>query len=242
MKLGGFSPFPAKLGGGTPRVKLVLDTLNADRGTAYDATTRTTYVYAHNMAIARAISAGWGTNERLARLWSPECCSMDVLERWEQMMALYPAPTDDDDTRRTRVDELMARFGQESVDAVILDLLTDKLGSVFVGIEHIDYVYAAIYVPDGTYPWGSVDSSGNRPWSSSIAHVLVRLQAPTGYTEGEFYAAAGQVIQLLEPRLPVWVTIDWYRPGSTSATFGNVSAAGFYLDDVHNVDNEILST
>lgn len=175
MRLGGMSPFPAPLGGGTPRLKLVLDSLNADRGTAFDTATRTTVVYAQNMAISRAINAAWGTNERLSRLWVPQRCSMDIIKRWEQIMALAPAPDDDDETRRARVADLLSRFGQESIFATLSNLLSTALGSVFVGVEHIAYSAATIYVPDGTYPWGSVDSSGNRPWSSTVAHLLVRL-------------------------------------------------------------------
>lgn len=240
MRLGGMSPLPAPLGGGKPRVKAVLEGLNADRGTAYDATNSETYVYAHNMALARAISAAWGTNERLARLWVPESMSMDVLERWEKIMAIYPAPDDSNEVRRARVGRLLARFGRAIVADEIEERLTQELGDVFVQVDHISYANAYITVPDGTYPWGSVDTT--RPWSSTMAHVLIRLQKPTGYSEVDFYEAAGRVTQILDPILPAWAYATWYRPGPVSQNIsGGPSAGGFYLDDAHNLDNEVFA-
>ncbi len=237
--LGGMSPFPRRLGGGTPRVKQILDSLNADRGTALDASNRLTTVYVENMAIARAISAAWGTNERLGHITTPSSMSMDVLARWEKIMAIYPSQSESEGDRRERVAERLARFGQATTEDRITDLLTDELGSAFVAVEHIDYDVARILVPDASYPWGIVDGV---PWSSTVAHILVRLQKPTGWSEADFYEAAGRVVTLLDPILPVWATVDWYRPGAVSANVaGGPSAAGFYLDEAANLDNQVFN-
>lgn len=236
-RLGGMSPFPLRFGGGEGRVQTILTSFNADRGTAFDTADRETVVYAINMAIARAIAAAWGSNERLSRIWIPASMPVDVLARWEKILNISPLPTDAPKDRRDRVAEVMARFGQATLEARIDALLTEKLGDAYVQIEHIAYSNALIYVPDGSYPWGVV---GSVPWSSTVAHLLVQLQKPTGWTEGEFYDAAGKVPQLLEPLLPVWVTVDWYRPGPISVDVGGPEAGGFYLDDDHNLDNEVF--
>lgn len=235
---GGMSPYPRRFGGGgKPRVQIVLESLNADRGTAFDASDRTLTVYAINMAIARAISAAWGTNERLGNLWMPYHMSVDTLERWEQILAINPSPDVTELERREYLATLFSNFGQGATNGRITELLSDALGSAFVAVESISYANAKIYVPDGTYPWGSV--SADTPWSSTVAHVLVRLQKPTGWSEFDFYEAAGKVPLLLEPILPAWATVDWYRAGPiSSAVSGGPSAGGFYLDDAHNLDNE----
>lgn len=235
---GGMSPFPLRLGGGRPRVQVVLDGLNADRGDAYNATDRTTTVYVENMAIARAISAAWGTNARLGAIWDANRMSEDILERWEHIFALAPSASDDETTRRDALATKLTAVGSPSIGGILTTALSAALGSAFVAVEHIDYSAASINVPDGTYPWGSVGAS---PWSSTVAHILVRMQKPAGWTEGQFYAAAAKVGVVLDPALPAWTTFDFYRPGPiSSAVAGGPSAAGFYLDDAANLDNEIF--
>lgn len=220
-------------------MQVILDSLNADRGTALDASNTHSIVYAENMAIARAISATWGTNERLGNSWIPARMSEDILERWEAILALAPAPTDTAAVRRQRVAALLARAAHTPNSAYLNTILSASLGSAFVGLEFISFDNALIHVPDGTYPWGSV--SADMPWSSTVCHILIKLQKPSGWTERAFYDAAAMVGPLLEPILPVWVTFDWYRGGPISASIpGGPSAAGFYLDDTSNLDNELF--
>lgn len=236
--LGGMNPFPRKLGGGRSRVKIILDGLNADRGTSLDATNPTTKVYAINVALARGIAAAWATNQRVANMWTPERMADDVLARWETILGLSPAPDDDQTTRRTCVRRVFERFGEAATASNIATALEEEIGDAFVSVEHIPYASAQIFVPDGTYPFGTV---GAAPWSSNLALVLVRLQKPAGWTEGDFYEAAATVALVLEPMLPAWSTFAWYRAGPVSvAVAGGPSAAGFYADDEHNLDNEIL--
>lgn len=235
---GGMSPFPIRFGGGKTRTQVILSALNADRGTAFDTADRTTTVYVENMAIARAIAAGWGTNVRLGNIRKPSAMTDTILGRWETILGILPAPTDSEAVRRNRVATLFARTGQAAINGFLTTLLSNALGAAFVAIEHVDYSNAVILVPDGTYPWGSV---GSVPWSSTVAHILVRLQKPAGWAESDFYSAAANVATILESALPVWVTFDWYRPGPTSvAVTGGPSAGGFYLDDSHNLDNEVF--
>jgi hypothetical protein len=239
---GGLSHFPRRHGGGEVRVQVALDTLLADRGTAFEqaAEDRESVVYIESMALARAISAGLGTNERLGTLWDAARMPDAVLERWEKILALAPLASDSEAERRARIRTTFERFGQASTHTTAHALLSEALGDAFVGIEYIDYDDALISVPDGSYPWGIVIDG--RPWSSTVAHVLVRLQKPTGWTEGQFYDAASQVSLILDPLLPAWCTFAWYRAGASSAVVGGVSAAGFYLDTPSNLDNQIFAS
>jgi len=238
---GGMMPFPRKFGGGEPRIKTVLNSLNADRGTAFDTANTQSTVYIIDMAIARALAAAWGTNIRLGNMWSPYHMSTDTLERWERILSLNPSPDSTEVERRQYLATLFSNFGQASINGRLYTLLSDALGDAFVDIEHISYANAAIHVPDGTYPWGDVIDG--TPWSSTVAHILVRLQKPNGWSEADFYEAAGRVIQLLEPVIPVWCTVDWYRPGDTSSVVsGGPSAGGFYLDTPANLDNQVFAS
>lgn len=235
---GGFSPYPRRFGGGRRRLQDVLDSLNADRGTAFDAVNRETVVYAENMALARGVNAAWGTNERLGSLWDPRRMPEDILARWEKILVLAPSPDDSVARRRAVLLEAFERFGSATISSYIQDKLAEALGDAFVGVEYIGPDAASIYVPDGTYPWGVVDTA---PWSSSVAHVLVRMQKPDGWTESEFYEAAGKVSEILEPALPIWTTYDFYRAGPISADVPDgPSAGGFYLDDESNLDNQVF--
>jgi hypothetical protein len=229
---------PRRFGGGRNRLQDVHEDLNADRGTAFDASNRDTTVYVENMALARGISAAWGTNERLGRLWDPPRMSEDIVARWEKILALAPAPDDTMSRRRGRLLTAFERFGSATISSYVQDKLSAELGDAFVGVEYIGPSAALIQVPDLSYPWGIVGSS---PWSSTVAHVLVRLQKPDGWTDSEFYETAGKVSQVLEPAMPIWTTFEWYRPGPISAPVADgASAAGFYLDDEANLDNQVF--
>jgi uncharacterized protein YmfQ (DUF2313 family) len=233
---GGANPFPRRFGGGETRLQQILTSLQADRGDAY-STDWDSVVYAENMAIARAVSAGWGTNERLGHLWVPSRTSPDVIERWEKMLVISPKQGQTWTERRAVVEERLTQH-PEALRGYVLERM-QTIGTAFVDVEYIPVGSARITVPDGTYPFGT--TSTTQPWSSTVARILIRLQLPTGGTEGDFYDKAAEAMLLIDPFLPAWVEVDWYRPGPvSSAVAGGPSAAGFYLDDEHNLDNEIF--
>lgn len=241
MAFGGKTPYPRKLGGGKPRVETVLEGLNADRGTAFDTSNTDATVYVNNIAIARAIAAAEGTNERLSRIWDPMSMPAELVPRWEKILALASLSSDTLLARRRRIKSVFERFGQSTINGRIVTILEDALGDVFVDVEYISYANAIIIVPDGTYPWGT--TADETEWSSTVAHILVKLEKPSGWTEAQFYDAAGKVPLLLDPILPVWTTVDWYRAGATSTVVsGGPSAGGFYLDEANNLDNQVLAS
>ena len=142
--------------------------------------------------------------------------------------------------RRAVVAERMARFGVRVTHASMTTELAARLGSAFVGIEYIHPANAVVHGPEDA-PWGTFLEGV--PWYSTAAHILVRLQKPSGWTEGDFYAAAAKVFPSIDPIASSWSDFDWYRAPPTGAPInvvGGPSAAGFYLDDDPNLDNNVF--
>lgn len=242
MGYGGYHPYPRRFGGGKPALQTIHESLNAQRGTAYDAMNPATTVWLINHAIARALTFdGWGTNQRLANQWDPDRMT-DMLPRWEQIMRI-PVPTGATDSeRRAQVKLRWSRFGQSARHARLQTELANALGPAFVAVEYISPANASIHVPDASYPWGTV--ADGAPWSSTVARILVRLTKPSGWSEGDFFAAAAKVGAVLDPVLPSGATYDWYRAPATGAPIvvgGGPSAAGFYLDEP-NLDLLVFDT
>ena len=243
MSYGGHFPYPRRFGGGRPRLRIVHDALNAARGTALDASNSSTVAWVENMAHARALTFdGYGANERLAMQWDPDRMTA-FLGRWEKILGIRPAPGTPDKTRRNEVRKRMRRFIEaSSFHSRVVARLQQELGNVFVAVEYIDVSNAVVHVPDTSYPWGTV--AAGSPWNSTVAHILVLLQKPTGYSEADFYLAAGKVGPAIDGLIPVWTSWDWYRApsgGPAITVSGGPSQAGFYCDDDHNLDNSCLS-
>jgi uncharacterized protein YmfQ (DUF2313 family) len=236
---GGYSPYPRRFGGGKPRLQIIHESLNAQRGTTFNPQPDTV-VWMENMAFARALCFdGWGTNERLGNQWDPDRMT-DMLPRWEKILKipLYPSFTKAE--RRAAVKDRFARFGAVPYHSWLTTRLSDALGDYFVAVEYIDLANAVVHSPDGSYPWGTV--AAGAPWSSTVAHVLVRTDKPAGASETLFYEAVGKVAPLLDSVLPSWNTFDWYRGGPTGAPVsGGPSLAGFFLDET-NLDNEVFDS
>lgn len=235
MTFGGLAPFPRACGGQSgARLKAILESLNAQMGTAYNIEQSST-VYIRNLAIARLLNSAWSTNQRLANQSDPKRMT-DCLPRWERIYNLPVGSEDSPAARRRRVEEHMLRVGLRPLYSRIVTLMTEKLGAMFVALEWIDISLANVHVPNGSYPWGTVTAGA--PWYSTVAHILIRLQKLTWQTDGDYFEASGLVQTLLDPLLPSWVTCTAYRApeiGTPIEVVGGPSAAGFYLDEP-NVD------
>ena len=233
---GGRCPFPRRWGGGgvgipgKNRLALILDSLNAQLGTAYDVTLGST-VYARNMALARGLNAVWASNGRLANQWNPPRMS-EFLSRWEAIYGIYPAPGASDSARRVAIGKAAARLGQSPTLQQVIDLLTVELGPVFVGMVHTSSAQAYVITPP-SWPVGVQDAV--RDWLSTVAYVAIQVTQPAGMDDGTFYQTAARVYSVLDPILPAWVTFAWFRNASTGVK-------NFILDDPHNLDNEAFGS
>jgi hypothetical protein len=245
MAHGGYHPYPRRFGGnrhsGKPLLQVVHESLNAQRGAALDTDSPSSIVSIENMAYARAIVYdGWEVNARLGHQWDARRTT-DMLPRWERIFKIRPAPRLSDRDRRAELLLRWQRFGGVTNHARLTTALQQALGNYFVAVEYIDLSKAVVYAPDGSYPWGSVVSGV--PWYSTVGHILVRLQKPTGATEAQFYEAAGKAVTTLDPIANAFVSFDWYRAPETGAPVdvsGGPSAGGFYVDDEHNLDNNVF--
>ncbi len=247
MGYGGYHPYPRRFGGGKPTIHVFHESLNAQRGSALDAANPATTVWLEDMALMRAIVFdGWHTNQRLAHQWDPRRMT-DMLPRWERLMKLRPVPgATEKDRRQDVLERRFERFSGIANHAKLIKHLADALGELFVGVEYISLGNAVIHVPDASYPWGTVAwnpvTGEGVPWTNSVAHILVHLRKPDGYTEGQFYEAAGKVGPIIDAVAPAWVTYDWYRAPLSPpiSVTGGPSEGGFYLDDDHNLDNNVF--
>lgn len=145
------SPYPRRYGGkgDGPRLEHIVTSLNAARGTAYDVSSTST-VYAENMACARVLNAAWGTNARLANAFDPQRATGSMLPRWEKILGLFPAPTDDEVTRRAALVAKWKRFGQRFNTSRVMTLASALLGSALVEVEFADAAGATSFWQGGS--------------------------------------------------------------------------------------------
>lgn len=245
MSHGKYAPYPRRFGGGRyngkPLLQVVHESLNSQRS-HFDTEDGTSIVSIEHEAWARAlVFDGWEVNARLGNQLDPKRTT-DMLPRWERIFKIRPAPGVSGRARRAVLEDRWARFGEITNHARLTTELAEVLGEYFVDVEYISLDNATISVPDADppYPWGVV--TPGYPWRSTVAHILVRIQKPAGATEAQFYEAAGKVALHLDPILNSFCTFDWYRaPLSTPIDVdGGPSAGGFYLDDEHNLDNNVF--
>lgn len=245
MGFGGYHPHPKRFGGnkheGKPLLQVVHESLNAQRGAAFDTDSETSIAAVETMAWARAIVFdGWELNARLGHQWDARRTT-DMLPRWERIFKIRPRPGSSGRERRNELVLRWERFGGISNHARLTTALEEALGSYLYAVEYISLANAVVHAPDGSYPWGTVVDGV--PWYSTVAHIIVRLQKPTGATEAQFYEAGGKVATTLDPIISAFVTFDWYRApdaGTPVNVSGGPSAGGFYLDDEHNLDNNVF--
>lgn len=238
---GSHTPLPLRFGGGTSRVTVILNSLLAQRGSAYTDDVGSA-VYIECLAIARAIAATWGTNKRLSHVWDPSKLVGNMLDRWENILAIVPRYSASDAERRAAVRERFVRAGVESVSGLITETIVEAVGNVFVRLEYVPLAEAHVHVPDGTYPWGTVQAGA--PWFSTLACVLALLRRPAGMSDGELFEAGATVNRILDSTLPSDALGYWYSAPEESALIAipnGASEAGFYLDEA-NLDQCVFDT
>lgn len=226
---GGYVPGFERYGGGVPTLKHLLDSLNQQRGTAYNTST-TSPVWVENMAIARAINDVWDTNQRLGSQNDPaRMLAAVTLPRWEQILGITPSPSDAEPVRRARIQSRFARFGQQVTPSVVSAKLSAALGMVFVALQQT--------TPANVVQWWPANPNADPvtvPWSSTYAHTVVFTQKPAGWTEGQYRQAIAPVFPLLDSLLPSWATWDVVHADSVNGILG------WYLDSPYNLDFDLM--
>lgn len=223
--------YPRRMGGGRSMHAVIRDGLLATyRAKGYTAE-RGTVHFVRCEALARELAAAWRTNERLSYIRDPWRMDETMLARWERMLVLPRSSKDTLFSRRARLAAIPALEGQAVLYTLVSERAREAIGDRFIAVEHIPLASAVVHVPDGTYPFGTVDPSS--PWSSNVAHCLVLAQKLPGDTEGSFFEAMGRLVAALDPILPAWMTFDWYREPDTGGTAvpDGPSEAGFYHDE-----------
>ncbi len=221
---GGLTPCALRMGGGTPPLKRIIESLASQLGTAYDADDTDGIVYLELLAEARCIQAVWSQNQRMANQWQGPKMT-DFLARWERIYRLPVFPSDTLPMRRARVAAAQARNGRADAPAIVA-LCQTLLNDAFVSIVNTPSSTAVVWTPTG-WPMGS---HGSPNWYSSVAHVAIETVQPASMTDSEYYDRKGAVVAALDAILPAWVTFSVFRDG--------VDGIGFFLDRVHNLDND----
>jgi hypothetical protein len=165
---GAFSPYPKQYGGGPRPVEFIYAALSASRGKAYDSSDWASTVSIENRAFARSIWACWQTNAKMANQFDPTRTT-DMLPRWERIYGIFPLPTDTPVERRARLAFKWGANTKKPYYQQIVDDLTTKMGSFFIGLAHTTSSQGEAIYPGfngqvtGTTVWNGGSGYGSAP-------------------------------------------------------------------------------
>lgn len=213
------SVLPYELGDGDPLPAVLHEDLLAAYGTAFD-TSRGGYLWDLCYVDSQALYDGWCSNYRLLAQAKPSTASWSLSE-WEREHGLSGYGLSDPERRR-RLTAHRARLGQKITFQGLVAELQAALGDTFVEVRTIAPENANVHVPDGTYPWGTVDVDA--PWFSDVSRFTIVLRDAPGVSKGLFRERVGRMTSILNSRLNVWATFGWYK------------TTGFVLDVYPNLD------
>lgn len=228
MALGARNSFPFRLGGGKSTAQAVYESLNIGLGTAFDTSDAST-VTAETSADARTIASLWSANARLANQWDPRRMT-DMLARWEAIMGVRPRSTDSANRRRARLTAKFLALGGDTF-GTLDEICESILGDVFIQLERTALADSHSNWPGGSPPQPDM-------WSSSVAHLLVRVVRPQdlgGLTLGEMFERLNELMATLHDYCASWMTIDWGWNADNDTP-------GFYLDEEMNLDGQTFDS
>ena len=184
MSYGAFFPQPERYGGARPLIQTLLDSLNAQMGTAYDISPSSP-VYIRNYAIARCIADVWNAAEKLKNQFDPLRMT-DFLPRWERILNLTPSPTDSGNVRRRKVNARFQRIGRQPTHQAVQDIITEELSPITAVIQTDTADTANFGWP---YSMGRVFSLGTTPPQVTVTGIPLgseelRIDIPSGGSLG----------------------------------------------------------
>ncbi len=181
MSFGGFRPSPERTGGAKPIFQIVLESINAQMGTAYDTDSQTSPVFMRNLALARCICDVINAGEKMKNQFDPDRMS-EFIPRWEAIMGIVSGPTDTQMARKRRIKARFARIGRQPTRQAILDLLTEEMAPITVYLTNDTPETANFGWP---YTMGRVYSLGTTPPAVTVSGdpdgtELLRIIIPVG--------------------------------------------------------------
>jgi hypothetical protein len=229
---GGLTPFPLRFGGWVPRLQRIVESLQTARGPIY-STSQSSAVYIENNAYARAIDRdAYGANERLANEFYPPTATIaGLLPRWETIFGIVPPQGATQQSRQAAAGAAYRRVVGTNSAQGLFDTVAGVLqpSGCFVGIVYSDLGSSGAVLWWPLNPNPTPDPLNPTPWYSTICHIDIQVQQPTGMLEGAFLNFVAQAMVTLDGLLPAWVTFDWF---TTDVTAG---VKGFYLDSYENL-------
>lgn len=180
------------------------------RGSAYSKEL-SGLIHVENQALARAHAARWRDAERLSCNANP-ATAHEKAEEWRQSLGVRPRAGDTPEKLRSRC---KARFlaARGATRQIIDDSVSSLLGSIYVRTWRV-YGTDLDNPPANTYwptinPGESAADLGGGAWYSDRSHLVVEVTQPADVGLTEFLDRVDQMYELLDLRLPAWVTFDW---------------------------------
>lgn len=217
MRFGRFGSFPFRFGGGEALAKTIYDSLNSSLGSAYETSDEST-VTAETYAEAKILAAAWSMSKKAANQLDPWRMT-DFLPRWEKIFGLSSSGTDTE--RRSRVASKFLTLS-DPTEAALTTVASTALGAAFVGIEYTAPDTALILWPSTGYA---------TMWSSTVSHIVIRVQLPAGWSDGALMARIGTTMQIARNFVADYDTLDW-------AVYNGDGDEGFILDEDGNLDGQ----
>jgi len=138
---------------------MILESLNSQMGTSYDADSQTSTVFIRNMALAKCINEIYNLAEKMKNQFDPDRMS-EFIPRWEKIMGIVPAPSDTQPVRKRRIKARWNRIGRQPTRQAILDLLQDEMYPITVTLTNDTPATANFGWP---YTMGKVYALGTNP-------------------------------------------------------------------------------
>lgn len=213
----------------------ILDSLLQAKGDAYTHDLDS-HVGIETWAYAREIASAWDDIRRISNEQDPTK-SQAWLPRWERIYGERPDPRATPVERRAALGAACLAEGGSAIPSTLLDAMRAAAPDLNPTIANTASGAAVAHILAGATVSGGI-TVGAEPsdsivtWTSTVAHVCVLCVQPAWMDRATYDRNQATLDRLLDKALPA------------SSTFGTVKdgthGAGFFLDEVGNLDNQRL--